>query len=81
MVVGPEQLPVIIGVFGQNAPPDRRRFETAHRMPIAVVRCGEMGFRDGQADAIGKTLAERAGGQLDSRCEPIFGMAGCCISR
>ena len=36
MVVGPEQLPVISGVFGQNTPADRRRFEATHRMPVPV---------------------------------------------
>ena len=36
MVVGPEQFPVISGVFSQNAPADRRRFEAAHRMPVPV---------------------------------------------
>ena len=35
-----------------------------------------MGFGDGQADAVGKPLAEGAGGKFDAGRQAVFGVAG-----
>ena len=45
-------------------------------MPQAVVARGEMAFRDGHADAIGKSLAERTGGGFHDGGHAALGMTG-----
>ena len=43
----------------------------------AVVRRRQVRFGDGQANAVGKTLTERPGGQLDAGRQAVLGVAGC----
>ena len=44
-------------------------------MSRSVVVCGEISFRDGDADAIGESLTERTGRRLDSRRQSALRMS------
>ena len=67
---------------------ERRDWEETERNPVrcpvmiddlvtwAVVARGQMTFRDRHADAIGESLAKRAGGGLDTRRQAALGMTG-----
>ena len=65
--------------------------DALHKIPVAdntinkmvdnvmtgpIKTSSQVAFGKRHADAIGKSLSQRAGGGLHARCETLFGMAG-----